>query len=67
MSPVLEDPVYRQIVRAPADRKPILGQCKRCRWVFVVLYIPLAINDVATLMQRATCPMCAFKKIVVPV
>lgn len=65
MSPILEDPVYLELVRAPEGREPVIVRCSNCHWRFVGMYTPMPISDAATVMKHMTCPMCACRKIVV--
>lgn len=37
----------------------IEGQCAECGHVWVICYLPMALEDVARLMKRAACPACA--------
>lgn len=44
-------------------REPLWVTCSKCKFRFIGMYTPMAINDAETVMRRMTCPMCACTKI----
>lgn len=40
-------------------RQPMWAKCRPCGHHWIVLYVPMTLTNVATLLKTAHCPMCA--------